>query len=349
MPHLDRRQFVSTALFGPALAAVGFGARAAGGPPRYRVADLGDLGGKVIHVFGVNDSGLATGMATRHDEDHLGVAFLSFAGKMRGMAYQGISTVGRAVNNHGVVAGHNGYKFQGPEFHAWTWEHGRRRDIVDANGAAPGFAYDINDAGQVVADGFIYDNGTLTPIPTPPDYVWTRANAINQRGDAVGQHDASTTELGRRAFTWFDGAMNVLDIPEAWSHEARGVNDLRQVCGTLRLGDRMPNRAFVWQAGTLTELGNVAGGTGALAHAINNTGVVVGEARRPPAGRSRQATACAFVWLEGGMHDLNDLLDRDAKGWQLLSAADINNRGQIVGQGRYNGVKRAFIATPVDA
>ena len=43
MPRIDRRQFVSAALAGSALAAVGIGARAAGGPPRYRVTDLGDL------------------------------------------------------------------------------------------------------------------------------------------------------------------------------------------------------------------------------------------------------------------------------------------------------------------
>jgi len=346
MPRIDRRQFVSAAVIGAALGTAGLGARAAGALPRYRVADLGDLGGKTIHVYGLNDEGLATGMATRHDEDNDGVAFLSLAGTMRGMKYKGISTIGRAVNNHGVVAGHNGYKFIGPEFQAWTWERGQRRNIIDANGTYAGFAYDINDAGQVAADGFIYD-GTLTRIPAPQGYAWTQANAINQQGDAVGWHDGNP-EQGRRAFTWFDGVMTVLDIPAAWAHEARGVNDLRQVCGTLRGGERMQDRAFIWHEGTLTELGTVAGGAGARAQALNNAGIVVGEARRPPPRQWQPATQCAFVWLEGSMHDMNELLDAGAHGWELLSAADINNRGQIVGQGRYNGVDRAFIATPID-
>jgi len=94
---------------------------------------------------------------------------------------------------------------------AWTWERGQRRNIIDANGTFAGFAYDINDAGQGAADGFIYD-GTLTRIPTPPGYAWTRANVINQQGDAVGWRDGDP-ERGRRAFTWFDGVMTVLDIP----------------------------------------------------------------------------------------------------------------------------------------
>jgi probable HAF family extracellular repeat protein len=347
MPHLDRRQFVAAALAGSALAAVGLGARASSELPRYRVADLGDLGGRIIHAYGLNDDGLATGMATRHDGDQNGVAFLSLGGRMRSMKYKGVSTFGRAVNNHGVVAGHDGYKFFSSDSPAWTWEHGQRRGIVDANGTAPGFAYDINDAGQVATNGFIYDRGTLTRIPRPPGYVWTQANAINQQGDAVGMHNSDTTERGRRAFTWFDGVMTVLDIPEVGEHEASGVNDLRQVCGTMRSRSKTPNLAFVWQEGTLTELGNVAGGHGAIANAINNAGVVVGEVQRTSARQGTLATPCAFVWLEGGMHDMNELLDAGAHGWELLSAADINNRGQIVGQGRYNGVERAFIATPL--
>lgn len=347
MPRIDRRQFVSAAVIGAALGPASLGARAAGALPRYRVADLGDLGGKTIHVYGLNDEGLATGMATRHDGDNDGVAFLSFAGRMRGMKYKGNPTYGRAVNIHGVAAGHDGYMFMRHELQAWTWERGQRQMIVDANGTALGIAYDINDAGQVAVDGSIYDNGTLTRIPTPPDYTWTSAQAINQRGDAVGTHRPDTLEREPCAFTWIDGVMTVLDIPGAWTHEARGINDSRQVCGTLRWGGRKPGRAFIWQEGTLTELGTVPGGAGSRAQAINNAGVVVGYARRP-ASQGLPATQCAFVWTGGVMHDMNDLRDVGSSGWELLSAADINGRGQIVGQGRYNGIERAFIATPVD-
>ncbi len=46
------------------------------------------------------------------------------------------------------------------------------------------------------------------------------------------------------------------------------------------------------------------------------------------------------------MADLNTLIPRDS-GWVLLSANDINNRGQIVGYGRRNGQKRAFLLTPL--
>lgn len=44
--------------------------------------------------------------------------------------------------------------------------------------------------------------------------------------------------------------------------------------------------------------------------------------------------------------DLNDLLVNGA-GWELIEAADINDVGQIVGQGRINGAEHGFLLTPV--
>jgi hypothetical protein len=53
------------------------------------------------------------------------------------------------------------------------------------------------------------------------------------------------------------------------------------------------------------------------------------------------------MWQDGVGYELNKLMDDASAGWRLLSATAINNLGQIVGQGTFNGVKRAFLATPV--
>lgn len=47
------------------------------------------------------------------------------------------------------------------------------------------------------------------------------------------------------------------------------------------------------------------------------------------------------------MNDLNDLLP-SGSGWTLLTAADVNNTGQIVGYGQINGQGQdhAFLMTP---
>ena len=53
----------------------------------------------------------------------------------------------------------------------------------------------------------------------------------------------------------------------------------------------------------------------------------------------------AFLWKDGVMVDLNDLIAKDSP-WMLQSAAGINASGQIAGQGLIHGKVHAFLATP---
>ncbi len=53
----------------------------------------------------------------------------------------------------------------------------------------------------------------------------------------------------------------------------------------------------------------------------------------------------AFLWKDGVMVDLNDLIPKGSP-WILQSAAGINASGQIAGQGLINGEVHAFLATP---
>jgi probable HAF family extracellular repeat protein len=57
----------------------------------------------------------------------------------------------------------------------------------------------------------------------------------------------------------------------------------------------------------------------------------------------------AFLYTSGsGMVDLNTLID-PLSGWELLDAADINDAGQITGQGLIGGEYHAYLLTPVPA
>jgi len=47
----------------------------------------------------------------------------------------------------------------------------------------------------------------------------------------------------------------------------------------------------------------------------------------------------------GGIFDLNSLIPADS-GWELLLASAINDAGQIVGAGLFNGKTHAFLLTP---
>ena len=97
--------------------------------------------------------------------------------------------------------------------------------------------------------------------------------------------------------------------------------------------------AFIHDGNGMHDLGALAGGS-SEAYSINNRGEVVGRSAVPSGGHH------AFLFREGRMLDLNDLIPAGA-GWVLTEAMDINNDGQIVGNGYLDGAVRAFLLTPM--
>jgi probable HAF family extracellular repeat protein len=79
------------------------------------------------------------------------------------------------------------------------------------------------------------------------------------------------------------------------------------------------------------------GGVSASARAINDSGDVVGVST-DAAGAER-----AFIWDDtNGMQDLNTFLV-PGSGWVLRKAHEINNLGDVVGEGTFNLYTRAFL------
>jgi len=86
----------------------------------------------------------------------------------------------------------------------------------------------------------------------------------------------------------------------------------------------------------MQDLGTL-GGTTSYAYGINDSGAVVGYAFK--AGNVQHA----FLYTSGAMLDLNTLLPTGS-GWSVLTTARaINDHGQIVGTGTYNGQTMAFL------
>jgi len=106
--------------------------------------------------------------------------------------------------------------------------------------------------------------------------VPTAATAINNLGQVVGY---TVSPLGNLPFTWSAGVFDLLPVLPGYSSGAAfGVNDLGQVVGSSSLPSF--EAATLWSGPTVTNLAAlgapVLGGGSSRAHAINNSGLVVG-------------------------------------------------------------------------
>jgi hypothetical protein len=120
------------------------------------------------------------------------------------------------------------------------------------------------------------------------------------------------------------------------------VGDLIGTTSTTSL-----TRAFLWQEGTMTVLPpfnlytpeNNGATTNYHSEAkdINEAGLVVGNS-----SRISGSPAVATLWENGLPIDLNTFLPAGS-GWVLLSAEGINENGDIVGYGTFNGNSRAYL------
>ncbi|WP_052882052.1 HAF repeat-containing PEP-CTERM protein [Kiritimatiella glycovorans] len=122
----------------------------------------------------------------------------------------------------------------------------------------------------------------------------------------------------------------------------RDINSSGVVVGDSTVAEDQ-GHAFIWQSGTLTDLGTL-GGAESDAFGINEANVVVGTANTAD-GSSR-----AYVYSGlTGMIDLNSLAPAATNaGLTLEVAYDINDRGAIVGQARENATsdQKGFLLKP---
>ena len=239
-------------------------------------------------------------------------------GSLGGVTSFGFAGVATSINNMGEAVGYS--YLDGVNRHAFLHSRNVMKDIGSFGGYSA--ATDINEPGTVVgfasnlsnerAHAFVYSNGTMTDI------------------DPFGRSDFGTSESS-----------------------AQAINDRGQIVGHGLLGNGTAFHAFLSSRGVVTDLGTLPGGRNSYASGINEPGQVVGTADIPytdtcydwETGRSYPCTKfklSAFLYDKGVMIDLNSYISSDS-GWELISAFDLNARGQIVGYGLLDGKFRAFV------
>ena len=203
-------------------------------------------------------------------------------------------------------------------------------EIVDLGtlGGTESFAYAINDAGQVVGLSrtagdedlhiFLYDHGKLTDLSVlynvgSGDFSPT-ANDINSSGQIVGNipngHAALlsggvTTDLGT-----FGGIFS----------SALGINNLGQIVGYYS-APGLFNHAILYSNGVVTPLGPFDADAISIATAINDSGMITGDATS-----SFLVPYHAFLYNNGVMTDISPFGNSESY------ARDISNSGEVVGE-----------------
>ena len=134
---------------------------------------------------------------------------------------------------------------------------------------------------------------------------------------------------------------NLGSLGGALSNVAEAINNRGQVVGLSDLTGDTTAHAFFWQNGTMTDLGTLPGDFFSVAFSINNKAQVAGESC------DVNFNCRAFLWQKGTMTDLNTLIPPNSSLY-LLYANDLNDRGEIVGQGfdQATGAAPAFLAIP---
>jgi probable HAF family extracellular repeat protein len=135
------------------------------------------------------------------------------------------------------------------------------------------------------------------------------------------------------------GQMTDLGSLTGSASEAFVINDRGEVVGDWTLGDG-GQHAFLYSKSKGMKDLETLGSTFSIAYAVNNFGRFVGVTN------TGTGITVAFIYEDGIMKDLNAFIP-SSSGWSLIKATGINDVGQIVGIGVFNGPLRGFLLTGV--
>ena len=215
---------------------------------------------------------------------------------------------------------------------------------------------EINENGQTLLNGIatfsIWQDGEVTQtvdarIESSANLPRLTASSINRHGQVVGFKTYSTQDGdGKSTFAsvpfYWDERNGLIDLEELGNQSpdgragARlyGINSEGAAVGTTP--DAQGNKAFIWSFDhgrvDIASLDSVNSLSVTTPHSLNDSGVVVGIYRSFPGSSSSNYSERGFLWNEeNGSRDLSEI-DPDFFQGETITARDINNLGQLVGE-----------------
>jgi probable HAF family extracellular repeat protein len=237
--------------------------------------------------------------------------------------------------------------------HGFQWRKGALTDLrtlpggnnseavsISANGLIAGLSENgLVDPllGFLEVNAVLWKDGEIINLGTLEGGHESAAFSVNSRGQVVGAFfnsipDAFEFGFQEKAFLWQNGVME--DLGTLGGPNARGdyINERGQVAGhsdvtvatNLNTGLRT-NHAFIWENGTMLDLGTL-GGTLSGEAALNNRGQVAGGSNLPgDVGCPDSCLTHPFLWHHGQLTDLGTL------GGDSATAFWLNDAGEVVG------------------
>jgi len=351
-------------------------------PPRqlaaaYDIEDLGTIDGNSF-ATGINDAGQVSGYAFD------GCCARAFLFTPPGPAqYQPIISYGQGVSQLGVLVGDravapigggayqafrlinnteqlvptlSGYAYsQGLAINRWNDVAGDAYNIPDTKRRAflntlngtedlgaldtggsggPSYARGVNDHAEVV--GYSPPNGYF-PRPNP---YWELGHAFYwNHNTGMVDLDLNTPGHGSKGTDYFElteaSAINL-------HHRIVGyaVSTDLNLISAFMLEQTIPGSGTTPPTFRFENLGTLPGGAISYALAVNRGWAAVGVAY------NASSDYRAALFSDGRVIDLNDTIGFFAGQWVLRMATGINDHGEIVGWGNYNGELHAFKLTP---
>lgn len=300
------------------------------------IADINNAGQIIASFYGANTAILWQNGKTTD---------LGNLGERNTYAYD-INEVGQVVGTSSIGFATDGPRGEdGIDYRAFFWEDGKMTNLGSLGGESTALA--INNVGQVVgtyytqnsARAFIWQDGKLNDLGIEVlDFNYVD---INDSGQIVASTRTADGKI--RPFIWQDGRLNYLGTLGGDFSYPADMNESGQIVGYSQTAEGKTH-AVLWQDGKVTDLLPIKGIGGGASH-INESGQVLGGYFS--AFGSDPSKSGNFLWERDKAVDLRNLIAPNS-GWKSLSVIDINDRGQIIGSGLFNGLPRAFLMNPTD-